>query len=66
MTAPEQTFHGIPASPGLAIGEAFLFESLSLEIPRYTAANATQELARLKKAREAAFLEIEGILLAST
>ncbi len=66
MTAPEQTYHGIPASPGLAIGEAFLFESLPLEIPRYEALDSIQELVRLKKALEAASLEIQAILQAST
>ena len=66
MSGSERTYPGIPASPGLAIGEAFLFESASLEIPRYKAKDVTQELDRLQKARERAALEIEGILQSST
>ncbi len=66
MNTPEQTYVGIPASPGLAIGEAFLFESLSLEIPRYPVTDSILELERLKKAREKAAIEIDGILQAAT
>ena len=65
MSSLEQTYVGIPASPGMAIGEAFLFESLALEIPRYQAADALAELDRLQKAREQAALEIDSILRAA-
>jgi phosphoenolpyruvate-protein phosphotransferase len=52
---------GIPASPGLASGRAFIYRSTELSIPRSKISDAEAEQRRLDAALEAAKIEIKAL-----
>jgi phosphoenolpyruvate-protein phosphotransferase len=52
---------GIPAAPGFAAGEAFVWHKEALQIPRFKVEHSTGEAERLEKARDTARLEIEAL-----
>jgi phosphoenolpyruvate-protein phosphotransferase len=54
-------FLGIPASPGLASGPAFMVIDRSLDVPRRRDAEPTQELVRLAAALQQARAQIEAL-----
>jgi phosphoenolpyruvate-protein phosphotransferase (PTS system enzyme I) len=47
------TIHGIPVSPGIAIGPTVAFGVHALEVPRYAITDPDLELARFERARSA-------------
>ena len=52
---------GIPASPGIAIGKAFLYKENNLEILEKSTLSKEEELGRLIKGREVAKKQLEEI-----
>ena len=52
---------GIPASPGIAIGKAFLYKENNLEILEKSILSKEEELERLIKGREVAKKQLEEI-----
>ena len=58
-----ESFEGVPVSPGIAIGEVFLFETRRQSLPdrRIAAADVTSEIGRLEEAVVAAQAEIEDL-----
>lgn len=52
---------GIPASPGIALGPAFILEERKLSVPRSTGKDAEQEWQRLQPALEEARRQLETI-----
>ena len=52
---------GIPASPGIAIGKAFLYKENKLEIVEKSTLSKEEEIERLVKGREIAKSQLEEI-----
>ena len=57
---PEEILDGIPLSPGIAIGEGFMLESVAVEAPFYSINSdaVTAELERFDKACQKAHRQI--------
>ena len=56
-----QSYRGIPASPGIAIGPAFCLQETDLSFERYTVSEIETELERFEGARKAAAGQIAQI-----
>lgn len=56
-----QTYTGIPASPGIAIGPIFLFAQQEIDVPRRTAQDPVEEENRLEEAIAEAKEEIQAV-----
>ena len=52
---------GIPASPGIAIGKAFLYKENKIEIVEKSTLSKEEEIERLVKGREIAKSQLEEI-----
>ena len=59
--AETRILRGIPAAPGLASGPIFKVQKQALNIPHYTIEDSAAEKQRLKKARDAAIEELNGL-----
>ncbi len=57
----EKRFHGVAASPGIAIAPAFLFLRKEIEAESAPAGSPEEELARLRRALEQARREVETL-----
>jgi len=56
-----RTLQGIAASPGVALGPAFLFERADLEVPRVDDCDAHVEWARFEKAAAQARIDLQKV-----
>ncbi|MCD6120575.1 MAG: phosphoenolpyruvate--protein phosphotransferase [Spirochaetales bacterium] len=56
-------FHGIMASPGIAVGEAYIFKQIELSIPKYSikTEDVRKEMDRFDSAVEKATVEVENL-----
>ncbi|RKX86067.1 MAG: phosphoenolpyruvate--protein phosphotransferase [Spirochaetes bacterium] len=56
-------FHGIMASPGIAVGEAYIFKQIELSIPKYSikTEDVKKEMDRFDSAVEKATVEVENL-----
>jgi len=61
MTHKNLIIKGIPASPGIALGPAFIIEKEELQIERYQIEDAAAELGRLDGALQTALTQIEAL-----
>ena len=57
----KELIKGIAASPGIAIGKAFLYKETNLEIVEKSSLTKEEEIERLLKGREIAKAQLEEI-----